>query len=229
MGKRQIDVYIDESGNFAPFTKQNPVYSVAFVFVERNEEVKTRSGGYLRGLSALPGGDHFVHVGNLVRGKAPYEYLSREQRQKLFYGLFMFAKRLEMKFYSFHAFKSASSQSIFDLSGKISRGIGEMLAAKRRFFEGFDKVVVHYDNGQLELGLVLQSSFMSGLPCEVEFVETRQMEEPIMQVADMICYLETLYFKLKEGHPTNSDLAFFGPTKGDIDKKYLNPLRKKQL
>ena len=39
MGKRQIDVYIDESGNFAPFTKQNPVYSVAFVFVERNEEV----------------------------------------------------------------------------------------------------------------------------------------------------------------------------------------------
>ena len=28
MGKRQIDIYIDESGNFAPFAKQNPVYEV---------------------------------------------------------------------------------------------------------------------------------------------------------------------------------------------------------
>lgn len=29
-----MDIYIDESGNFAPYTKQNPIYSVSFIFAE---------------------------------------------------------------------------------------------------------------------------------------------------------------------------------------------------
>lgn len=226
---KQLDIYIDESGNFAPFTKQNPIYSVSFVFVERTDETSERSLLFSKSLSRLPGGDTFVHVGNLVRGKEPYEGMLREDRQKLFYCLFMFAKRLDMSFYSFHVRKDESGGNVFGLSAKIHAAIGEMLANYHGFFESFGRVVVHYDNGQTELGLVLQSSFLGGVPCEVQFVETRQQEEPIMQVADMICYLETLYFKLKEGHPTSSDLSFFGKTKTDIDRKYLNPLRKKKL
>ena len=204
---RQLDIYIDESGNFAPYTKQNPIYSVSFVFVERTNETSERSSFFSKSLSRLPGGETFVHVGNLVRGKDPYEGMLREDRQKLFYCLFMYAKRLDMSFYSFHVHKDESGGNVFGLSAKIHAAIEKMLADYHGYFESFGRVVVHYDNGQTELGLVLQSSFLGGVPCEVQFVETRQQEEPIMQVADMICYLETLYFKLKEGHPTSSDLS----------------------
>ena len=38
--RKQLDVYIDESGNFAPFSSFNRIYSVSFVFAEASEEVE---------------------------------------------------------------------------------------------------------------------------------------------------------------------------------------------
>lgn len=227
--KEVLDIYIDESGNFAPFTKQNPVYSVSFVFVERTKQIDRRSQEFKKNVSELEGGENFIHIGNLVRGKPPYAGISRVDRQKLFYGLFMYAKRTPLSFYSFHVKKSQTDLSVFGLSGKLARGISDMLVAFHDYFAQFRKTIVHYDNGQTELGLVLQTSLIGGIPSEVEFVETHQEDDVLMQVADLICYLETLYYKFDEGQPTNSDLDFFGRTKSDVNRKYLDPLRKKQL
>lgn len=38
--RKQLDVYIDESVNFAPFSSFNRIYSVSFVFAELSEEVE---------------------------------------------------------------------------------------------------------------------------------------------------------------------------------------------
>lgn len=36
--KKQLDIYIDESGDFSLFTKENPLYSVAFIMVKKDDE-----------------------------------------------------------------------------------------------------------------------------------------------------------------------------------------------
>lgn len=38
--RKQLDVCIDESVNFAPFSSFNRIYSVSFVFAESSEEVE---------------------------------------------------------------------------------------------------------------------------------------------------------------------------------------------
>ncbi len=227
--KKRLDVYIDESGNFAPFSPHNRIYSVSFVFVEPSVEVEEQKALFHHNISKLSGGEFFVHVGNLVRGKLPYEGMLLEDRQRLFYGLFMFAKRTPLSLYSFHVKKSETDTSKLNLSDKIAREMKRMILAFGDYFSEYERIVVHYDNGQTDLGLIIQSSFISGLPGDVVFEETFQEQEPLMQVADLICYLESLYYKIDERSPTNSDFNFFGRTKTDIDRKYLNPLRKKQL
>ena len=184
---------------------------------------------FRQNVSKLTGGEFFVHVGNLVRGKAPYGGLLLEDRQRLFYGLFMFAKRTPLSFYSFHVKKSETDSSKYNLSDKIAREMKKMILSFRDFFAKYERIIVHYDNGQTDLGLIIQSSLISGLPGDVVFEETFQEQEPLMQAADLICYFESLYYKMDERAPTSSDANFFGRSKTDIDRKYLNPLRKKKL
>ena len=227
--KKQLDVHIDESGNFAPFLSYNRIYSVSFVFVEPGEEVEEQKELFRHKISNLCGGESFVHVGNLVRGKSPYEDILLEDRQRLFYGLFMFAKRTPLSIYSFHVKKSETDSSKLNLSEKIAREMKKMILDFGAYFSEYKRIVVHYDNGQTDLGLIIQSAFISTLPGDVVFEETFQEQEPLMQVADLICYLESLFYKLDERSPTKSDTNFFGRSKTDIDRKYLNPLRKKRL
>lgn len=67
---KQLDIYIDESGNFDSYSKHNLIYSVAFVMVDlTDKEMNDKQVAIFESkLSNIVGGDHFVHVGNLVRG-----------------------------------------------------------------------------------------------------------------------------------------------------------------
>ncbi|MBO6286007.1 MAG: hypothetical protein J6O18_06845 [Bacilli bacterium] len=80
--RKQLDVYIGESGNFAPFSSFSRIYSVSFVFAEASEEVEEQKALFRQNVSKLTGGEFFVHVGNLVRGKAPYGGLLLEDRRR---------------------------------------------------------------------------------------------------------------------------------------------------
>ena len=70
---KKLDIYIDESGDFSTYSAENPLYSVAFVFVDSNDDNVSPINKFNSNLNNLMGGDHFVHVGNLVRGEKPYE------------------------------------------------------------------------------------------------------------------------------------------------------------
>ena len=40
--KKQLDIYIDESGDFSVFSKENPLYSVAFIMVKEEDKFETQ-------------------------------------------------------------------------------------------------------------------------------------------------------------------------------------------
>ena len=62
---RQLDIYIDESGNFDNYSKHNLIYSVAFVMVDSSDNNDKPISIFESKLSNIVGGDHFVHTGNL--------------------------------------------------------------------------------------------------------------------------------------------------------------------
>lgn len=102
-----------------------------------------------------------------------------------------------------------------------------MIRDGNKYFSHFTSLIVHYDNGQLELSKVLQTCFLNSFD-DVSFIETKQEEEPLMQAADLICTFETINSKIEDGRLTKSDLDFFG-CKGDIRKSYIKPLWKKRI
>ena len=45
------------------------------------------------------------------------------------------------------------------LSGKLGREISNVIVKHKAFFDGFDKIIVYYDNGQIELVAILNTVF----------------------------------------------------------------------
>ena len=116
--KKQLDIYIDESGDFSFFTKENPLYSVAFIMVEKDDDNDSAISKFNKHLDNLFGGDHFVHVGNLVRAEKPYADMNREERWRLFYTLFLLARHARYKTKFFGGIKNLKSNYLESLNEK---------------------------------------------------------------------------------------------------------------
>ena len=65
MNKKRLDIYIDESGNFAPYYRQNSIYSVSFVFMESSGNVEEQKRLFKNKISKNAGGQYFVHIATL--------------------------------------------------------------------------------------------------------------------------------------------------------------------
>ena len=146
MAKSKIlHVYIDESGDLSPYSKQNPLYSVAFVFVEDKLIDQNPTRLFQRHLLHLEGGDHFVHVGNLVRAEYPYKNMLREKRIDIFYSLFLLAKFAQYKVVCININKKGIG---FLLDLEVTKRIYEVFHSKYIYFNKYSQIILHYDNGQ---------------------------------------------------------------------------------
>ncbi len=221
---RKLDIYVDESGNFDKFSKHNLIYSVAFVMVDSNDENTKPLSVFENKLLNIIGGEHFVHTGNLVRGEKPYQGMQLRERQDLFYVLFLFAK--------FSKYRVACSiAEKRDFSAELYEGITDSIIATIReleiYINGFDSVIIHYDNGQEFLKGVLLTAFR-GITKKVTIVKTLQQENPFMQVADLFSYFELIKYKISKSGLSKHEINFFGMSR-KIKKDYLKPLENKYI
>lgn len=69
-----------------------------------------------------------------------------------------------------------------DQAVDISKEIAKMIAKHSTYFEHFDKVIVYYDNGQVELSTIL-NAVLSVLFNEVEFrkAEPQELKKPFLK------------------------------------------------
>lgn len=77
------------------------------------------------------------------------------------------------------------------MTGKLSREIKNVLARHEMFWNSFDKVIIYYDNGQVELTKILSSVF-NALYTDVEFRKVKPVDHKLFQVADLVCTMELL-------------------------------------
>ena len=90
------------------------------------------------------------------------------------------------------------------LSGKLGREISNVIVKHKAFFDGFDKIIVYYDNGQIELGAILNTVFSIHFS-NVEFRKAEPQKYRLLQAADFICSMELLKIKKNENRLSKSE------------------------
>ena len=93
--------------------------------------------------------------------------------------------------------------------------------------KSFDKVIIYYDNGQIELTKILISVFNT-LYTHVEFRKVKPVDYKLFQIADLICTMELLSEKTEANSFSRSEMEFFDNIR-DFKKNYLKYMRKKLL
>lgn len=221
---KRLDIYIDESGDFSSYSQENAFYSIAFVFVDNRSDNTIALFKYKNYLENLYKGEHFVHVGNLVRGEKPYSNMLREERFKLFYSLFLLA------YHSKHTYALASlikPTKIKEIKVRILKEIIFLIDALNHFFANYDELVLHYDFGQEELKECIVAAFLEK-QLNFKLIKTMQIESCFMQVADLYAYFELLKYKISKGYLSKSENAFFGGIR-EVKRKYIECLEDKNL
>lgn len=180
-------------------------------------EVRMRNMGYEQ---------HAIHTGPLIRRESVYKNDLIENRKSLFNALFHFFRKLDIK-YAYAKIKKQECPDVVTLTEKLSKEIANVIRLYESFWNSFERIIVYYDNGQVELTKILTSVFNT-LYTHVEFRKVKPVDYKLFQVADLVCTMELLHEKAVSNSFTNSELEFFGNVR-DFKKNYLKHAYKKQF
>lgn len=123
--------------------------------------------------------------------------------------------------------KKSECSDVIAMTGKLSRAITAEMTKHEAFWNSFDKVIVYYDNGKVELTKILSSVF-NILYTDVAFRKVKLVDYKLFQVADLVCTMELLSEKAENRSFLKSETEFFCSIR-DFRKNYLKPLQKKKL
>lgn len=226
MSERILSVFIDESGDFGAYNHHAPYYLVAMVLHDQSVDIMPSIQGMDLRMQNLGYAHHAIHTGPLIRREATYGNDYIENRRHLFNVLYHFSRRLDFKYICVKLRKSECPDEIV-MTAKLSKAIADQLRSNEAYFSQFDKIIVYYDNGQIELTKILTSVF-NALYTNVEFRKVQPVEYRLFQIADLVCTMELLAEKSDGNNFSNSEREFFGSPR-DFKKEFLKNFRKKQL
>ena len=222
---KELSIFIDESGDFGPYAEYSPYYIVTMVFHDQDENINSNILDFEQALHYLGLEEHCVHTGPIIRREENYRYLTIEERRKVLNKIVGFARKLPIKYKSFHITKQKNSDVISDKK-KLYRQIASFFSQKFIELEKYQVIKVYYDNGQIELTKILTSVFSAILP-NVEFRKVLPKDYKLFQVADLFCTMELLKMKKNDNALTPSDVKIFGSYQM-LKKNYLKPISKKE-
>ncbi len=222
----ELSIFVDESGDFGTYEPHSPFYIFTLVFHNQRcsiEKPIELLECHLQDIGLNK--KHCFHAGPIIRREEDYQTLTVTERRRYLNHILTFAKKCDIAYISFHVEKKHISDSI-DLTVSLTKQLSAFIREEFTFLSAFDKIIIYYDNGQVELNKILASVFAVMLP-QAEFRKVIPADYRLFQVADLICTLELI--KLKNEHNTlsKSEKAFFGSTR-DMKKNYLKPIEKKK-
>ena len=226
MSDKILSVFIDESGDFGPYDSKAPYYLVAMVLHNQDIDISENIAVMNEHMRNINFDEHAIHTGPLIRRESIYSNELMENRKRLFNALFNFARRLDFK-YICPKIKKSECPDVITMTGKLSKAIKDEFSKHEDFWSSFDKIIVYYDNGQVELTKILSSVFSVLYP-EVEFRKVHPIQYKLFQVADLICTMELLKEKAEKSSFSKSETEFFCSVR-DFKKNYCKSLNKKHL
>ena len=226
MSTRILSVFVDESGDFGPYESHSPYYIVSLVIHDQQINISENINIFDKHLLNLGYDPHAIHTGPLIRRESIYLNYLIEDRKRLFNALFNFARKLNFRYFCLKVQKK-ECPDVISITSKLAKLLSNRLRENELFWNNYDKVIIYYDNGQIELTKILTSVFNT-LYTHVEFRKVTPIDYKLFQVADLICTLELLAEKAESNSFTNSELEFFDNIR-TFKKNYLKPIRKKEL
>lgn len=109
--------------------------------------------------------------------------------------------------YSCIKVKKSECPDVITMTSKVSKALADVLRNNEGFWNSFDKVIIYYGNGQIELTKILTSVF-STLYTHVEFCKVKPVDYKLFQIADLICTMEFLAEKADTNSFSRSEMEF---------------------
>ena len=219
-------MFIDESGVFGPYEPHSPYYIVTLVFHDQSVDITDNINHLNARISQLRMPGYTIHTGPLIRRENEYGDLSLLERKRIFNTLYNFVRTTDILYHTIMVEKKHLIEKI-DLNARISKQLSIFITNHFNKFSQFDRVVLYYDYGQMELTKILVSVF-NALLKNIEFKKINPANYKLFQAADMLCTLELLIEKASRNVLSKSELTFFSSAK-NLRKAYVQAVIKKKL
>ena len=167
-----------------------------------------------------------IHTEPLIRRESPYQEYLPNERRAIFTKLFYFALNCDIKYKSF-VFRKSEYDDIFKLEARMARELSRFIRDNLSYFQGFERIILYYDNGQHELNRILNTVLATELT-DYEVRKVMPNDYKLFQVADLICTLELMEQKMKDRELTRSEQLLFH-SKRDLKKDFLKGIHKKEF
>ena len=222
----ELSIFIDESGDFGEVRDVRDYYLVTFVFHDQNKSISDEISRLDDIMHRQKSDVEYIHTGPIIRKEGIFEDYSLDERRSLIYKIFNFALKCPVQYYTI-AIKRKEAIDRVQLSGKIGKAISNMLNEHKDYIDSFDKIIVYYDNGQRELGSILNAVLSIQLS-NVEFRKADPREYRLSQVADFFCSIELLRLKRDEKRLSKGEKQFFYKP-NELKKTFIKGIEKKRL
>lgn len=225
MKEKVLSVFIDESGDFGQYNPASPNYYVAMVLHNQEIDISKNIEALDRQISNWGYPQHTIHTGPLIRRESVYKNDLRENRKALFNALYHFTRMVDIHYICPIINQgNCTEKSKIAYTDKLTKEIANRLRANYEYFYAFDKIIVYYDYGQIELASILVSVFNT-MFSNVEFRKIETNQYKLSQAADLICTVEAISQK---NVLTKSESEFFH-SKRDFNKNIYKNIAKKKL
>ena len=209
----ELGIFIDESGNFEksnfPNNNLSDLYIVSFLFHDKSISIEKHIKNFEDFLLRNGLDKRFpIHTMPLIRRQKPYMLFNEEFRRKLFYRLFSLMYKLKLKHKTFICNKKfCSSKQI--IRQNVELYIRQMIMDNYNYFNKFDEIVIYYDEGQDYLTKILHNAFSVSIK-NYRFKEGVSQEDyRLSQCADMVCTIELINQRKKNGEYIKAINKFF--------------------
>lgn len=225
MKEKVLGVFIDESGDFGQFNPASPNYYVAMVLHNQKINISKNIDALDRQISNWGYPEHTIHTGPLIRRESVYKNDLRENRKALFNALYHFTRMLDVQYLCPVINQGECvEKSKLAYTDKLTKEIANKLRTNYEYFSVFDKIIVYYDYGQIELAQILVSVF-NAMFSNVEFRKIETNQYKLSQAADLICTVEAI---AQKEVLTKSEMEFFH-SKSEFKKNIYKNIVKKKL
>lgn len=222
----ELSIFIDESGDFGDVVNTSPYYIVTFVFHNQMNDISSNISRLESQMKDCGFEDEYIHTHPLIRKEFPYYNLSIDERRKILNKMLRFTMSCDITYFNIVVNKKEADNKM-KLSAKIAKILSQFIRDNLNYFTDYDKIIVYYDYGQQELGVII-NTILNTMFSNVDFRHVSPKQYKLLQVADFICSMELLKQKKENNLLTKSESNFFYKPQ-ELSKNYLKSIKKKSF
>lgn len=224
---KKLSIFVDESGDFGAYLPYSPFYIFTLVFHDQAISIVEDIEHLQQSLSVMQFPvTHCFHAGPIIRREEDYRDMDITERRRCLNKILAFARHLNVTYKSFVVEKLKDMDTV-SLTMALTKQLSEFFLKHKQYFDEYEKIIVYYDNGQIELSRILASAFTILLP-QAEFRKVIPADYRLFQVADLFCTMQLVALKYDRKCLSKSEELFFGSHEA-LKKNYLKILSRKEF